>query len=124
MIGFLIFLCTLVKLSCQSPSFGKFRENLEFGEDLCTLQLKNFHDSLVRNELWAREIRDSWGSFEVSGRFSGNIYDFGNFDQCVDFRYETFGYGEIVGQYCTVLVPHDIHGKTEVLAKFMTPTRK
>lgn len=81
--------------------------------------MKFINESLAQNLPWARRMRDAWGNVP-SGIFSGNLFDFGSFDQCVEIRQPT-EVGEIVGQHCTVMLPFDVNGKSP---KFMPPSRR
>jgi hypothetical protein len=104
-----------------SDLFEKFPIKNEVSNDLCVQQLNFFRENLDQRALWARRLRDSWGNFP-SGVFSGNLYDFGNFDQCINFRHDSREVGEIVGQHCTLLIPHN-RDDEELTAKFMPPSR-
>lgn len=75
-------------------------------KELCNRQWMFFQDNLDRNVLWARKMRDAWGNIP-SGIFSGNVYDFGSFDQCLNFEHYNEVSGEIIGQHCTLLIPFD-----------------
>lgn len=87
---------------------------------LCNRQLNHFQENLEWKTLWARKLRDSWGSFPA-GTFSGNLYDFGNFDQCVGFHHLSNEVGEILGQHCTLLIPFDRDDESD--QKLLPPTR-
>jgi Nose resistant-to-fluoxetine protein, N-terminal domain len=90
---------------------------------LCSQQLSYFQTNLNHNVLWARKLRDSWGNLP-SGVFSGNLYDFGNFDQCIGFKYKSSKVGDILGQHCTLLTPFDQgDDSNQKTSKFMVPTR-
>lgn len=91
-------------------------------ESACEKQLNYFKESLDRRSLWARKMYDSWGNFPA-GTFSGNIYDFGNFDQCIDFKYYSSEVGDILGQHCTLLIPHSLEDDQDQIAKLMPPSR-
>lgn len=52
-------------------------------------------------------VYDSWGKWP-SGQFSGNQYDFGNYDQCREFVHEHANVGTISGRYCMVVVPQTV----------------
>ena len=81
--------------------------------ELCNNQLKYFQDSLDRNVLWARKMRDAWGNVP-SGIFSGNRFDFGNFDQCIKFSHASENVGEFSGQHCTILIPFNREEQTQM----------
>ncbi|KXJ77059.1 hypothetical protein RP20_CCG008421 [Aedes albopictus] len=52
-------------------------------------------------------VYDSWGKWP-SGQFSGNQYDFGNYDQCRGFVHQHANVGTISGRYCMVVVPQTV----------------
>lgn len=95
-------------------NFGPdFRLKIDSNNDLCNLQLKYFQESLNKNILWARKMRDAWGNVP-SGRFSGNIFDFGNFDQCLSFQHLSENFGKIVGQHCSLIIPAERVEQTQM----------
>lgn len=88
-------------------NFGPdFRLKSDSSHEMCRRQLKYFQESLDQNVLWARKMRDAWGNIP-SGRFSGNVFDFGNYDQCLNLHYSSETVGEILGQHCTLSIPFD-----------------
>ena len=90
--------------------------------ELCVSHLNYFQDNLDSKVLWARKFRDSWGEFP-SGVFTGNVYDFGNFDQCVKFNHYSNEVGEILGQHCTLMIQYDLDGDSALMARFMMPKK-
>lgn len=88
--------------------------------ELCNQQLELFQEGLDRNEIWARKLKDAWGRVP-SGIFSGNVFDFGNFDQCINFEHQTIETGKILGQHCTVRIPFEREQHT--MARITAPTR-
>lgn len=42
---------------------------------------------------------DAWGKLP-SGILSGNLYEIGNFDQCLEIDHSTKNFGQLNGQYC------------------------
>lgn len=118
--------------SSDSETFQQPQKKLNFDtsftlksnstEELCNVQVKYFQDSLELNVPWARKLRDAWGNIP-SGIFSGNIYDLGNFDQCVELEHYSDLYGEIVGQHCIMMIPYD-KAQSSRTAKISTPSRK
>lgn len=123
-----IFCCAFALSKAQRISGSERFHNLnsvtkEVSNGLCNRQLSYFLDGLDRNVLWAREMRDSWGNVP-SGLFSGNVYDFGSFDQCINFRHYSMDVGEISGQHCTLMIPFDLRDSNEQISKFMPPSRR
>lgn len=119
----LIFLILLAKFEVN---FAKVNEqaidDAAVTNTLCSLQLAHYHSSLGKNESWARQMQNAWGKFP-SGIFSGNVYDFGSFDQCIDLRHES-EVGNIAGQYCLLMVPFDVESSHARSLKMMTPSRR
>lgn len=97
-----------------------FDFNTNMSNHLCNSHLAAFQDSLEQNVLWARKLRDSWGNVP-SGMFSGNYFDLGNFDQCIEVLHVSNDVGEIVGQHCTLMIPYDLESSLE--PKIATPSR-
>lgn len=91
--------------------------------ELCDVQLSYFQKRLDQSVLWARQLRDAWGNIPA-GIFSGNLFDFGNFDQCINFKYNSEAVGEIIGQHCTLIIPFDLHDTSDRVAKLMPPSRR
>lgn len=119
---FLIFV-SLTSVIGQSKEFFDLKFNSLSPTDLCNVQLRHFQDKLDQRFLWARKMKDSWGNIP-SGIFSGNIFDFGSFDQCIEFRHDTEAVGEIVGQHCTLFIPADSFKSNQRAAKFTAPSRR
>lgn len=84
---------------------------------LCNDQLTYFQESLDKNLMWARVMRDSWGNFP-SGVYSGNFFDIGNYDQCIGVSHQSDRFGEVKGQHCTLMIPYD----SAVMGKISAPT--
>lgn len=121
-------LAIVLFLICGVPKVLPGAMNINFSwadypaSDLCVQQIKYLQEN--RQDLWTLEMLDSWGNFPPSGTFSGNSFDFGNFDQCIELKKTAPGpVGIVVGQHCTLLVPHR-RFDNERSAKFMPPSRK
>ena len=68
-------------------------------------------------------VFDSWGK-APSGVLYGNVYEFGNFDQCISHSQDTGLFGTIQGQHCTLMIPFDNYFiESHKDPKFMPPTR-
>lgn len=89
---------------------------------VCNQQLKYFQESFDAHALWARQMHDSWGKIP-SGLFSGNVYDFGSFDQCINLKLSSV-LGKITGQHCTLMIPVDMGDGEESAAKILPPSRR
>ncbi|KAG5666698.1 hypothetical protein PVAND_014713 [Polypedilum vanderplanki] len=77
----------------------------ETNDEICEKQLNFYQESLNRKENWAIQLFDAWTKLQ-SGINSGNIVDFGHYDQCLDFYYEASVQNKdiqpIQGQYCVI----------------------
>jgi len=84
----------------------------------CSIQNDYIEDNYNRGSLWARKLRDSWGRFP-SGIFSGNYFDFGHFDQCINFHHYSDVASDIHGQYCLLMFPYDMKEKeVDIITRF------
>ncbi|CAO1408310.1 unnamed protein product [Diamesa hyperborea] len=72
------------------------------------------------NDNTIKSLRDAFGT-KPSGTFSGNTFDFGSFDQCLSVNHESNvdEIGQIIGKYCTVLIPYS--QPQPIQPKFMPP---
>lgn len=113
---FLLLSIVLIKKCESSSSPGSFpvdlqsfagalnQLNLTENESLpislsCLGQLAFFVNGLQQREIWAISIFDAWSKLQ-SGIFSGNLANYGHFDQCVRSRHSMDGIGEFQGQHC------------------------
>ncbi|KAL7035542.1 hypothetical protein ACKWTF_008433 [Chironomus riparius] len=80
---------------------------------MCRIQSEYIEDNYNKGSLWARKLRDSWGKFP-SGIFSGNYFDFGYYDQCIDFKHYSEDVGKIQGQYCLIKFPYQQRMRNDV----------
>lgn len=111
-----------------SESIFDYRFDIKFKPEstshLCNIQLKHFQEGIDKHEFWARKMRDAWGNFP-SGIFVGSNFDFGNFDECINLKFNTEEAGEVSGQHCTLLIPFEVPPENGVVnAKLATPMRK
>lgn len=65
---------------------------------------------------------DAWGKLP-SGILSGNMYEFGNFDQCLEINHEIENVvqnNNFVGQYCLtqINIEYDVAAKTQKSNKY------
>ncbi|XP_053699366.1 O-acyltransferase like protein-like [Sabethes cyaneus] len=72
----------------------------------CLYQLELFSKAYSDDEPWAVNFFDSWGKVPAGVHF-GNVYEFGNFDQCRRVLHRHY-YGTVAGQHCTLMV--DVRG--------------
>ncbi|XP_052899878.1 nose resistant to fluoxetine protein 6-like [Anopheles moucheti] len=77
-------------------------------ETRCDRQLLALVAGIQAKEFWTVKLLDSWGKWPA-GIFSGNLYELGHYDQCVDLRHEHGSpiIGTIRGRYCFLTVPLD-----------------
>ncbi len=104
----ILFLAILLKI-VNSQSIFNISLLQPSVNDLCDAQLRYIDENFNEGQVWANKILDSWGRFP-SGTFSGNLYDFGHFDQCVRFVHRTNSLGIIHGQHCTIVFHHEMEG--------------
>nr|XP_016931644.1 O-acyltransferase like protein [Drosophila suzukii] len=72
-----------------------FDSRLPTQEDLlCLSDMSKLMTALQGGQYWALKMIDAWGSIP-SGILSGNLYDLGNFDECINIEKEN-----IRGKYC------------------------
>ncbi|XP_017046357.1 nose resistant to fluoxetine protein 6 [Drosophila ficusphila] len=68
---------------------------LPTADDLqCLSDMAQFMLAFTSGQYWALKMIDSWGTIP-SGIFTGNVYDLGNFDECINIKKDT-----IRGKYC------------------------
>ncbi|KAI8045768.1 hypothetical protein M5D96_001956, partial [Drosophila gunungcola] len=81
---------------------------------LCLSDMAQFMFALQSGQLWALKMIDSWGSIP-SGLFTGNIYDLGNFDECINIKRDN-----IRGKYCFLeAYPSKILGSESAVSGFL-----
>ncbi|XP_037723685.1 nose resistant to fluoxetine protein 6-like [Drosophila subpulchrella] len=90
---------------------------------LCLSDLAALVAGLQSGQYWALKMFDAWGSVP-SGLLTGNTYDLGNFDECLNIKKETSLGRTIQGKYCFLSVsPAKILGvNTTTLRTFKTAT--
>ncbi|KMZ05335.1 uncharacterized protein Dsimw501_GD18372 [Drosophila simulans] len=78
---------------------------------LCVNDLTTLVTALQGGQYWAIKMIDAWGGIP-SGIFTGNVYDLGNFDECINIKKDA-----IRGKYCFLDVsPAKILGVQSSLA--------
>lgn len=136
--GALAFIVALVKLQAanshelltkyvQKPKSLHFDFNFNsitnMVNDLCNNQLAAYQVGLEQNVRWARTIRDAWGKVPA-GLLSGNYFDLGSFDQCIDVSYYSNDVGEIAGQHCTLMIPYNLEmNPMDPISRLAAPSR-
>jgi hypothetical protein len=77
----------------------KFLKN----DELCEKQIALLVAGYQRKDPWALKIYDSWGKSQ-SGMISGNLVNFGHFEQCLAVRhdFEDENFGTFLGQHCMI----------------------
>ncbi|XP_068907026.1 nose resistant to fluoxetine protein 6-like [Tenebrio molitor] len=90
------FISTLVKLKLDS-----YIERI-IQNPRCASDFKLWISSLLRGELWAISMLDASAKLN-SGFLMGNIYSFGNYEQCLAIN-EPVGGSLIKGQYCNLFL--------------------
>jgi Nose resistant-to-fluoxetine protein, N-terminal domain len=70
---------------------------------LCEKQISLLVDGFARKEIWALKVFDSFGKSQA-GLFSGNLVNFGHYDQCLGTRHRFTNKSDGVyqGQHCMI----------------------
>ncbi|KAH8347524.1 hypothetical protein KR059_012048, partial [Drosophila kikkawai] len=66
---------------------------------LCLRDLTLFSSALGNGQMWALKMIDAWGSIP-SGLLTGNMYDLGNYDECLNINKDIIEGVSIQGKYC------------------------
>ncbi|XP_033165923.1 nose resistant to fluoxetine protein 6 [Drosophila mauritiana] len=83
-------------------SLGVSDSKLASAEDeLCLAELEAVMNGISLRETWALKMIDAWG-FIPNGLLTGNLFDLGNFDECLSIK-EVVGGQRITGKYCFLL---------------------
>ncbi|XP_043644252.1 nose resistant to fluoxetine protein 6 [Drosophila teissieri] len=89
---------------------------------LCAADMTALITGLRSAEYWALKMIDAWGSIP-SGLLTGNSYDLGNFDECLNIRKQIGQVRTIQGKYCFLSVsPAKLLGIETSLGTFRTAT--
>jgi Nose resistant-to-fluoxetine protein, N-terminal domain len=67
----------------------------------CIAKLELLSTAFSNGEIWAVQIFDAWSKLQ-SGIFSGNVANYGHFDQCVRSRHDMKELGNFQGQHCVI----------------------
>lgn len=72
-------------------------------DKMCKNQMEHLLDGYQKKELWALKVFDSWGKSQ-SGLFSGNLINFGHYDQCLQMKhvFKDSNVGVYQGQHCMI----------------------
>ncbi|EDW98154.1 nose resistant to fluoxetine protein 6 [Drosophila yakuba] len=90
---------------------------------LCLSDLAALMTGLSNGQYWALKMFDAWGS-KPSGLLTGNMYDLGNFDECLNINKEVSLGRTIQGKYCFLSVsPAQALGvQSSIIGRFNTAT--
>ncbi|CAO1428231.1 unnamed protein product [Diamesa tonsa] len=69
-------------------------------DKVCHEQMDLLVESFNKRMLWALKVFDAWGKIQ-SGLFSGNLINFGHYDQCIGVSYK-YDQGLFLGQHCMI----------------------
>lgn len=93
-------------------------------DEMCRKQIKLLLEGYQKKELWALKVFDSWGKSQ-SGLFSGNLINFGHYQQClqVEHEFDDPADGAYQGQHCMVFFQDspDAVNKTSTLQDLILP---
>lgn len=83
------------------PSSEKNKDKTD--DKLCQKQVQLLVDGYQSKELWALNVFDSWGKTQ-SGMFSGNVVNFGHYEQCLQVKhyFDDDADGVFQGQHCMI----------------------
>lgn len=72
-------------------------------DKMCEKQVELLVVGYQRKEIWALKVFDSWGKSQ-SGLFSGNVMNFGHYEQCLQMshKFEDSADGVFQGQHCMI----------------------
>ncbi|XP_016989158.2 nose resistant to fluoxetine protein 6-like [Drosophila rhopaloa] len=88
----------------ELDEFSILDSRVPTAEDLlCLSDMNALMNGLRVGQYWALKMIDSWGSIP-SGLLNGNMYDLGNFDECLNIRKEVSQSRAIQGKYCFLSV--------------------
>ncbi|XP_043653156.1 nose resistant to fluoxetine protein 6-like [Drosophila teissieri] len=90
---------------------------------ICLNDLAALMTGLSNGQYWALKMFDAWGS-KPSGLLTGNMYDLGNFDECLNIKQEVSLGRTIQGKYCFLSVsPAQALGvQSSIIGRFNTAT--
>ncbi|XP_017046351.2 O-acyltransferase like protein-like [Drosophila ficusphila] len=90
---------------------------------LCLSDLAAFMTGLQSGQYWALKMLDAWGSIP-SGLLTGNMYDLGQFDECLAIKKDTSQGRTIQGKYCflSVSAAAALGVQTRMVGNFKTAT--
>lgn len=69
-------------------------------DKVCHEQMDLLVESFNNRMLWAMKVFDAWGKIQ-SGLFSGNLINFGHYDQCIGVSHK-YDQGLFLGQHCMI----------------------
>ena len=69
-------------------------------DKVCYEQMELLVESFNKRMLWALKVFDAWGKIQ-SGLYSGNLINFGHYDQCIGVSYK-YDQGLFLGQHCMI----------------------
>ncbi|EDV92767.1 O-acyltransferase like protein [Drosophila grimshawi] len=70
----------------------------------CLADMTQLTTGLASGKLWSVKMFDSWGTFP-KGLLMGNIYDMGNYDECIGIQKTISDKYRIQGKYCMAKLP-------------------
>ncbi|KAH8278499.1 hypothetical protein KR018_004095 [Drosophila ironensis] len=86
---------------------------------LCIQELADLTMGLSAGQLWALKMIDSWG-YLPSGILTGNFYDLGNYDECLNIKQE-MSQSTIRGKYCFLTVyPGKLMGVNSAISNMVS----
>jgi hypothetical protein len=90
------------------PKLPEAKYKIAKDDALCEKQVLLLVGGYQRKELWALKVFDAWGKSQP-GLFSGNLINFGHFDQCLEMniKFDDPADGHFIGQHCLIFFEND-----------------
>lgn len=92
-------------------------------DEMCQKQLVLLIEAYQAKELWSLKVFDAWGKSQ-SGLFSGNLVNFGHWEQCLAMRheFEDPADGIFEGQHCMIFFRDSPSvNKTDIQTNMLLP---
>lgn len=113
----LLFDVAFIKTIVAHNVVGSAKNKIKKDDKMCKKQMELLLEGYQTKELWTLKVFDSWGKSQ-SGLFSGNLVNFGHYDQCLQIQHEFKDPldGIYQGQHCMIF----FRDSPEVIDKNLT----
>ena len=87
----------------QFLSTSSSKIKIKRDDEMCKRQMELLVEGYQNKSLWALRVFDAWGKSQ-SGFFSGNLVNFGHYEQCLAMKYsfKNPSDGSFKGQHCLI----------------------